>query len=88
MVALTRSLASEWGPFGVRINAIGPAFVPTPTSGFLQDPEQVAWIEAHTALRRTARIEELDGLVVFLASDASTFITGQHLLVDGGWSVF
>jgi NAD(P)-dependent dehydrogenase (short-subunit alcohol dehydrogenase family) len=88
VVALTRSLAGEWGPHGIRVNAIGPAFFPTPTSGYLQDPEQVSWIESHTALRRTARLDELDGLVVFLAGDASTYITGQHILVDGGWSVF
>jgi NAD(P)-dependent dehydrogenase (short-subunit alcohol dehydrogenase family) len=88
VVALTRSLAAEWGPAGVRVNSIGPAFFPTPTSGFNQDPDQVEWIKSHTALRRTARIDELDGLVVFLASDASTFVTGQFLVVDGGWSVF
>jgi NAD(P)-dependent dehydrogenase (short-subunit alcohol dehydrogenase family) len=88
VVALTRSLAAEWGPHGIRVNAVGPAFFPTRLSGFLQDPEQVAWIEQHTALRRPARLDELDGLIVFLASDASTFITGQHLLVDGGWSVY
>ena len=88
MVAMTRSLAAEWGPSGVRVNAVGPAFFPTRLSGFLEDPDQVAWIESHTALRRTARIDELDGTIVFLASDASSYLTGQHLIVDGGWSVF
>jgi NAD(P)-dependent dehydrogenase (short-subunit alcohol dehydrogenase family) len=88
LVALTRSLAAEWGRDGVRVNAVGPAFFPTQQSGFLQDPDQVAWIEAHTALARTARLEELDGTIVYLASDASSYLTGQHLLVDGGWSVY
>ena len=88
LVALTRSLAAEWGPGGVRVNAVGPAFFPTRLSGFLEDSDQVAWIEAHTALRRTARLDELDGVIVFLASDASSYVTGQHLVVDGGWSVF
>jgi NAD(P)-dependent dehydrogenase (short-subunit alcohol dehydrogenase family) len=88
VVAVTRSLAAEWGRFGVRVNAVGPAFFPTPTSGNLEDPEQVGWIEQHNALGRTARIDELDGTILFLASDASSFVTGQHLLVDGGWSVF
>jgi NAD(P)-dependent dehydrogenase (short-subunit alcohol dehydrogenase family) len=88
VVAVTRSLAAEWGRSGVRVNAIGPAFFPTPTAGNLEDPEQVAWIQQHNALQRTARIDELDGTIVFLASDASSFITGQHLLVDGGWSIF
>jgi NAD(P)-dependent dehydrogenase (short-subunit alcohol dehydrogenase family) len=88
LVALTRSLAAEWGRHGIRVNAVGPAFFPTRLSGFLEDPEQVAWIESHTALRRTARLDELDGAIIFLASDASTYITGQHLIVDGGWSVY
>jgi len=88
LVALTRSLAAEWGRLGIRVNAIGPAFFPTRLSGFLQDPDQVAWIESHTALGRTARLDELDGLIVFLASDASSYVTGQHVIVDGGWSVY
>ena len=88
LVAMTRSLAAEWGPRGVRVNAVGPAFFPTRLSGFLEDDEQVAWIEGHTALRRSARLDELDGMIVFLASDASSYVTGQHLVVDGGWSVF
>ena len=72
----------------MRVNAVGPAFFPTRMSGFLEDPEQVAWIVGHTALRRTARLDELDGTIVFLASDASSYVTGQHIVVDGGWSVF
>jgi NAD(P)-dependent dehydrogenase (short-subunit alcohol dehydrogenase family) len=88
LAALTRSLAAEWGPHGVRVNALGPAFFPTRLSGFLEDAEQVEWITSHTALKRPARLDELDGAVVFLASDASSYITGQHLFVDGGWSVY
>ena len=65
MVAVTRNLAAEWGPHGIRVNAVGPAFFPTRLAGFLEDPDQVAWIEGHTALRRTARLEELDGAIVF-----------------------
>ena len=88
VVAMTRSLAAEWGRLGVRVNAIGPAFFPTRLSGFLEDPEQVAWIERHSALGRPGRIDELDGMIIYLASDASSYVTGQHLLVDGGWSVY
>ncbi len=88
VVAMTRSLAAEWGRLGVRVNAVGPAFFPTRLSGFLEDPEQVAWIESHSALGRAGRIDELDGAIIFLASDASSYITGQHLLIDGGWSVY
>ena len=62
--------------------------LPTRLSGFLQDPDQVDWISSHTALRRPPRLDELDGTIVFLAGDASSYITGQHLIVDGGWSVY
>jgi NAD(P)-dependent dehydrogenase (short-subunit alcohol dehydrogenase family) len=88
VAALTRSLAAEWGRTGVRVNAIAPAFFPTRLSGFLEDREQVDWINRHTALGRTARLDELDGAVVFFASDASSYVTGQTLRVDGGWSVY
>ncbi len=88
VAALTRGLAAEWGRYGVRVNAVAPAFFPTRLSGFLEDQDQVAWIEGRTALGRAARLEELDGTIVFLASDASSYITGQHLYVDGGWSVY
>jgi NAD(P)-dependent dehydrogenase (short-subunit alcohol dehydrogenase family) len=88
VAALTRSFASEWGPHGVRANSLGPAFFPTRLSGFLQDRAQTEWIASHTALRRPANLDELDGALLFLASDASSYITGQHLFVDGGWSVY
>jgi gluconate 5-dehydrogenase len=54
------------------VNAVGPAFFPTRLSGFLEDPEQVAWIERHSALGRAGRIDELDGSIIFLASEASS----------------
>jgi NAD(P)-dependent dehydrogenase (short-subunit alcohol dehydrogenase family) len=88
VAALTRSFASEWGPHGVRANSLGPAFFPTRLSGFLQDPSQTEWIASHTPLRRSANLDELDGALLFLASDASSYVTGQHLFVDGGWSVY
>jgi NAD(P)-dependent dehydrogenase (short-subunit alcohol dehydrogenase family) len=88
VVSLTREWAAQWGPRGIRVNAISPAFFPSQQTGWLADPDQVAWISAHTALHRAARSEELDGPLLFLASDASSFITGQTLQVDGGWSCF
>jgi NAD(P)-dependent dehydrogenase (short-subunit alcohol dehydrogenase family) len=88
VVALTRELAAQWGRRGVRVNAIAPHFFPAATDGYLEDPELVAWLTARLPLGRTARIEELDGPLLFLCSDASSFVTGQTLVVDGGWTAY
>ena len=80
----TRELAAQWGGRGVRVNALAPCFFPGATTGWLQDPDQVAWISAHTPLGRPPRPEELDGPLLFLAGDASSYVTGQTLYVDGG----
>lgn len=88
VVALTRELAAQWGRRGVRVNAIAPHFFPAATDGYLQDPDLVAWLTDRLPLGRTARIEELDGPLLFLCSDASSYITGQTLVVDGGWTVY
>jgi NAD(P)-dependent dehydrogenase (short-subunit alcohol dehydrogenase family) len=86
VVALTRELAWQWGRRGVRVNAIAPSFFPSATSGWLRDADQVAWIGANTALGRVPGAEELDGPLLFLVSEASSYVTGQTLYVDGGWS--
>jgi NAD(P)-dependent dehydrogenase (short-subunit alcohol dehydrogenase family) len=88
VVSLTRELAAQWGRRGVRVNAIAPHFFPTATDGYLQDPDLVSWLEVRSPLGRTARIEEIDGPLLFLCSDASSYITGQTLVVDGGWTVY
>jgi NAD(P)-dependent dehydrogenase (short-subunit alcohol dehydrogenase family) len=88
VVGLTRELAAQWGRHGIRVNAIAPGYFPTEMTGLLEDQEQVAWIRAHTALGRPAEISELDGTLLFLATRASSYLTGQTLVVDGGWSAF
>jgi NAD(P)-dependent dehydrogenase (short-subunit alcohol dehydrogenase family) len=85
VVGLTRELAAQWGGRGVRVNAIAPGWFPTASSGFLTDPDQVAWISARSPLGRPGRLDELDGPLLFLASDAASYVTGETLRLDGGW---
>ena len=85
LVALTRELAYQWGPRGIRVNAVSPGWFPTRMNGYLEDGDQRAWIDAHTSLRRPGLVEEMVGPVLFLAGDAASYVTGQTLRVDGGW---
>lgn len=84
---LTKSLAAEWGPFGVRVNALAPGYMKTAMAPVDRPEFRRYWIE-DAALERYGYPEELGGAVVFLASDASTFVTGSVLVVDGGYTVF
>ncbi len=88
VVGLTRELGAQWAARGVRVNAIAPGWFPTEMTGDLQDQEQVRWIERRTPGGRPGRLEELDGPLIFLASDASTFVVGQTIAVDGGWTLW
>lgn len=82
---LARNLAVEWGPRGVRINAISPGFIATELSGaLLADETFMAHRMAMTPLRRPGMPQEVAGAAVFLASDAGAFVTGHNLVVDGG----
>ncbi|MFK0243339.1 SDR family NAD(P)-dependent oxidoreductase [Amycolatopsis azurea] len=87
LVQLFRTAAAEFGPAGVRVNAIAPGVVETPlTAQIKANPD---WYDAYAtkgALGRWARPDELAGAVVYLASDASSFVTGSVLAVDGGWT--
>ncbi len=83
---LTRHLAAQWGDRGVRVNALAPGFFATELTGWLEDQELRRLIEARTLLGRAPAISELDGPLLFLASDASSYVTGQTLAVDGGWT--
>jgi NAD(P)-dependent dehydrogenase (short-subunit alcohol dehydrogenase family) len=82
---LARNLAVEWGPRGVRVNAISPGFIATELSGpLLADETFMARRMAMTPLRRPGTPPEVAGAAVFLASDAGAFVTGHNLVVDGG----
>ena len=84
---LTKSLAAEWAPYGVRINALAPGYIKTDMSP-VDDPQfRRQWIE-DAPMQRYGSVEELAPAVVFLASDASSFMTGAIVVVDGGYSVF
>jgi NAD(P)-dependent dehydrogenase (short-subunit alcohol dehydrogenase family) len=84
---LTKSLASEWAPHGVRVNAVAPGYYRTAmTEPLFQDPAFREYIFGRIPMDRPGLPEDLGGAVVFLASDASTYVTGQVLYVDGGWT--
>ncbi|MDU8943426.1 SDR family NAD(P)-dependent oxidoreductase [Ovoidimarina sediminis] len=84
---MAKSMAIEWGPLGIRVNTICPTFIRTPlTEATFADPERVAWITSKIKLGRTGEVEDVMGAVVYLASDASSLVTGSALLIDGGWT--
>jgi NAD(P)-dependent dehydrogenase (short-subunit alcohol dehydrogenase family) len=88
LVNLTRELAAQWGHAGVRVNAIAPGYFPTALTGNLANPRLVERIRQRTLLRRPGDPHELDGALLFLASDASSYVTGHTLVVDGGWTAW
>jgi NAD(P)-dependent dehydrogenase (short-subunit alcohol dehydrogenase family) len=88
LVNLTRELANQWAPHGIRVNAIGPGYFESEmTQELFANERAVDWVARNTPMRRHGRAGELDGALLFLASDASSYVTGQHLIVDGGWSI-
>ena len=85
---LARNLAAEFGPAGVRVNCIAPGLVKTDFARALwENPETLKAVTAHTPLQRIGEPHEIAGAAVFLASPASTFMTGQTIIVDGGSTV-
>lgn len=83
----TKSIAIELGASNIRVNTICPTFILTDlTKPTFQDPEKLAWVESKIKLGRVGKIEDIMGAVVFLASDASSLVTGSALVIDGGWT--
>lgn len=83
--AMTRGMAMEWGEHGIRVNAIAPGFILTDlTTKLWSDPTMQAWNDANCPLKRLGQTDDLIGTAVFLVSDASKFLTGQVIYVDGG----
>ena len=87
LVNLTRELAAQWARRGVRVNAIAPGYFRSElTSELFSDQRSMSWIARRDPMGRAGAPHELDGALVFLASDASSYVTGQVLVVDGGWT--
>lgn len=84
---MTKSMAIDWGPHGIRVNTLCPTFIRTPLAEqTLAIPERRAWILSKIKLGRVGGVTDIMGPVVFLASDAAALITGGALIVDGGWT--
>jgi NAD(P)-dependent dehydrogenase (short-subunit alcohol dehydrogenase family) len=84
---MTKALAVDYGSLGIRVNALAPGYIRTDmTASSFADPDQNEQRLRHTCLDRWGTIEDLVGAAIFLASDASAYITGQDLIVDGGWT--
>jgi 2-deoxy-D-gluconate 3-dehydrogenase len=86
VVGMTRAMSGEWSRHGINVNAVGPGYFKTEmTRALWSDPDRDAWVLSRTPMGRWGELRELAGAVVFLASDASDFVTGALLNVDGGW---
>lgn len=87
VIGVTRELAGQWGRRGVRVNALVPGWFDTEmTDGLFTNEKSAGWVRRNTMLGRGGRDGEVDGALLFLASDASSYVTGHVLTVDGGWT--
>jgi len=88
LVNLTRELAAQWARRGVRVNGLAPAWFASEMTGeMFEDDNALRWINKRTPMGRPADPEELVGPLIFLLSDAASYVTGQTLPVDGGWTI-
>ena len=87
MEGMTKAMAIDLGPHGVRVNTICPTFIEAPLARrFLANEAVRSWVLSRIKLGRIGQVEDLMGAVVFLASDASSLMTGSAMVVDGGWA--
>jgi NAD(P)-dependent dehydrogenase (short-subunit alcohol dehydrogenase family) len=85
---LTRELANQWASRGVRVNAIAPGWFATEmNTTLLEDERSLRWLQRQCPMGRPGELHELDGVLLFLASDASSYCTGQVIAIDGGWTI-
>jgi len=88
IIEMTRRLATEYTPKGVRINSISPGYFSKMSPGGKENPSYMKEIGRRTPMARIGQPDEIAGAAIFLASDASSFVTGENLVVDGGWSAW
>lgn len=89
LVQLTKVLAIEWAPYGIRVNAVGPTFIDSPLARRMFEDRAIAdEVQRRIPIGRLGRPEEVAAAVVYLASEGADLVTGHHLLVDGGWTAW
>ncbi len=90
VIQMTKVMALEWAPYHINVNAIAPAYFESDrlVAALKKDPERNRFIVERTPMKRLGRPEELEGITIFLASQASDFITGQTIFIDGGWTIW
>ena len=87
LTALTREWAAQWSRYGIRVNAIAPGFIETEiTQDVIHTDNVQAWIRRNSLIQRHGTPEDIDGALLYLTSDASSYVTGQTIIVDGGWT--
>ena len=85
VASLTRGMATDWGKYGLQINGLAPGYFETPLNqALVDDPDFTAWLENRTPAGRWGKVEELVGAAIFLSSQASSFVNGTTVYVDGG----
>lgn len=89
LLGLTRELGGQWARHNIRVNCIAPGYFPTELTDAMMDEDSsgYGYITKRTPMRRPGRLDELDGALLLLASDASTYMTGQSVTIDGGWTM-
>ena len=88
MENMTKTLALEYAPYGIRVNVIAPGATATPINSWTDDPQKRKEVESHIPMRRVGTSEEMAAITAFLASDDAAYITGQTLFVDGGLTLY
>lgn len=86
VINLTRELAMQWARKGIAVNSLCPGWFPSEMTAAMNDPASMEYLQQHSPIPRMGELHELDGPLLLLASDASSFMTGQQIVIDGGWT--